>query len=300
MLLAILLAAPASYGKEIRYLSFVAKNRHDIYVRDLKQDEVELKLDGEPVEIGFFGSKDISTAYAVFLENSPRTAHFAISMPQAGRINPIDRIRYEMTYDFFGPLTETGSVLLAQFFKEVEILQPFTDHDDLILYAMNDMQLNFSGVMFDDIEVGRVIGRGVDILRERSEKRKILILFTTTVDRESYGNLEEYQLMLRNVDIELYVISFAPRFVSGTGRAFTEKMNRFFFRNLVQETGGKALVTGEFAYLEELFTELKGSLQNSYTVGFYVDSDKKVGEHEVELNLKREKCKVSHRKYLVY
>ena len=300
ILLAIPLFATFSFGKEIRYLSFVAKNRHNIFVRDLDQDEIEFKLDGELVEIGFFGFRDITTAYAFLLENSPRTAHFAISMPQAGRVNPIDRIRYEMTYDFFGPLTGSGSVLLGEFFKEVKILQPFTDQGELILYAMNSMQLNFTGVMFDDPEVGRVIGRGVDLLRDRSEKRKVMVLFTTTIDRESYGNLEEYQLMLRNVDLELYVISYAPRFVSGIGHSFTEKMNRYFFRNLVQETGGKALVVGEYAYLDELFTELKGSLQNSYTIGFYVHPDKKVSDHEVELKLKREKCKVSHRKYLVY
>ncbi len=300
MLLAVSISAPFSYGKEIRYLSFVAKNRHNIFVRDLDQDEIEFKLDGEPIEIGFFGFRDISTAYVFLLENSPRTAHFAISMPQAGRVNPIDRIRYEMTYDFFRPLTGKGCVLLGEFFKEVEILQSFTDQDDLIVSAMNSMQLNFTGIMFDDIEVGRVVGRGVDLLRERPEKRKVLVLFTTTIDRESYGNLEEYQLMLRNVDIELYVISYAPRFVSGIGHTFTEKMNHYFFRKLVQETGGKALIVGEYAYLDELFTQLKGSLQNSYTIGFYVHPDKKVSEHEVELKLTREKCKVSHRKYLVY
>jgi hypothetical protein len=205
-----------------------------------------------------------------------------------------------MAYNFFDPLTSRGNVLLGEFFKEFEVLQDFTDQDYLLSAVINDMELNFTGIVLDNIEVGRALGRGVDLLRDRPEKRKVLVLYTTSIDRESYGNLEEYQLMLRNTDIELYVISHAARFVSGAGRSFTEKMNEYFFRHLVEETGGRALLVGAYAYIDELFTELNGCLQNGYTIGFYVDSGASFDEHEVELELSREKSKVFFRKYLVY
>jgi MoaA/NifB/PqqE/SkfB family radical SAM enzyme len=140
----------------------------------------------------------------------------------------------------------------------------------------------------------------VDWLRNRSEKRKILILFTTTVDRESYGNLEEYRDMLREADIELFVISYAPNRPSGIGRSFEERMNPYFFKKLVAETAGWVYIVGAYVYLEDLFTDFKGRLNNHYTVGFYVDPLDSPREHEVQLEIERERCKVSHRKVLIY
>ena len=62
-----------------------------------------------------------------------------------------------------------------------------------------------------------MLGRGVDLLKDRSERRKILVLFTAVVDRESYKNLEEYRQLLRHENVDVYVVSFARRFPTGVG-----------------------------------------------------------------------------------
>lgn len=286
--------------REVKYLSFTAKDRFDIFVRDLEREEIRLRVDGEPVEVGFVGSSDVSTATAVFLENSPRTSPYLVNIPRRGRVNPLDRVRYEMLYNFFDPLCRLGPVLLAEYFDELEILQDFTAVDSLLANSIHAMEPMSTGIVFNNIEVGRILGRGVDLLRDRQERRKVLLLMTTTIDRESYQNLEEYKLMFRNTNIDLYVISFAVRFPSGNNFSFEEKMNRFFFRDLVRETGGRAYITGEYTYFEDLFTDLKGRLLNSYTVGFYVRPSGKVEEHEIEIELDREDSEVTHRPILVY
>lgn len=290
----------AAEAKEARYLSFSVKGEHDFYLRDLELEEIELRLDDEPVEIRYLGSSGVSTSFAFILENSPRTAMYPVSRPRMGQINPIDHIRYNMLFDFFRPLTEKGPVLLAQFFEEVEVLQDFTEYDASLTMAMNDLQPEFAGIVMNQIEVGRAVGRGVDLLRNRPERRKVLVLFTTTVDRESYQNLEEYQLMLRNTDIDLFVLSFAPRTALGSTYSFEEKMNTFFFRRLVSETSGWAYISGEYVYVDEFMTDLKARLGHSYTVGFYVEPEDEVAEHEIEIKVSRKKSEVTHRKFLVY
>jgi len=285
---------------EARYVTFTVKDRNNIFVRDLSREEVKITLDGKPVDVRFLAGKDLPTAFLVLLENSPRTAKFPVSLPQWGEVNPIDVFRYHMQYDFFPLLTTEGEVCLGEFYEEIKFLQDFTDQEGYLVNALLNMEPEFAGIVLNNIEVGRVLGRAVDVLKSRPEKRKVLLLFTRNIDRESYPNMDEYQLMLRNTDIDLYVVSIGPHFVSGPNHTFEERMNGPFFRALCGETGGRAYVTGEYTYLDELFTDLKGRLSNTYTAGFYVDTSHPVQEHELDVEVAREKSKVTHRKSLVY
>lgn len=294
------LAQPAAAPQEILYLSFAAKSRHGFYLRDLNPNDVEIAIDGKPVEIRYFSGERADSAVAILIENSPRTAEYGVSLPQMGQINTVDRIRYFLQGDFFSPLCRGGTVLLAEFFDGVEVLQEFTSEDYLLEEAVLRMQPNFARVLFDQIRIGRVLGAGVDLLRDRREKRKVLLLFTTVVDRESLQHLEEFQGMLLRANIEPLIISFAPRFVSGVGASPEERSNAFFFKSLVKGTGGDAWMTGEFGYLDSLFTELKGRLQNSFTAGFYVHADSAPRERDVEVRLKEKGAEVFHRETVFY
>jgi len=286
--------------KEVRYLTFSVKNRFDFFVRDLRLEEVELKIDGRPVDIGFLGSKDIDTAYVILLENSPRTAKFPVSMPQHGRVNLIDQMRYQMSYNFFGPLVRSGSVLLGEFFRRVKILHDFSSREDALVNALHNLSPNFNSIDMDSTRVGHALGRGVDLLKQRPEKRKVLVLFTASIDRESYNHLDEYKDMLRLTDVELYAITSAPRFAGGSQYTFQEKMSGYFLRQLAAETSGYAYVIKEFVYYDELFTDLVGRMTNTYTIGFYIYPGPEAESHKISLKINREKCKVNCRKSLVF
>jgi hypothetical protein len=106
--------------------------------------------------------------------------------------------------------------------------------------------------------------------------------------------------MLREVDVEVYVISYASRNPSGLGRSFEEKMNKYFFQKLVDETAGWLYLVGSYTYLDELFTDLKGRLHNNYTIGFRAETSGQPEEHKVKVRLLRDKCRVAHRKVLIY
>lgn len=290
----------ASELREPRYLTFTAQDRHGIYLRDLKMEEVSLYLDGEPVEVRYLGYRNVDTAFAFLIENSPRTAQHARSVPQWGMINIVDQVRYHLMNGFFGPVVETGPVLLAEFYQEFQVLQDFTAEDHLLELALSRMQPHFTGLDRENIPVARFLGRAVDVLRERPERRKILALFTTTIDRDSYQALDEYQQLLRRTDVELYVVSFAPRFASGPGYAFEERMNTFFFRRLVGETGGRAYISGEYVYVDEFMNDLMTRLANSYTIGFYPPAEPNPKGWQVRLRVRDDRTRVTHRERLSY
>ena len=282
------------------YLTFSARDQNRIYFRDLKKEEVALYLDEQPVEIRYFGYRKVSTACAFIIENSPRTAQFPRSMSRWGQNNIVDGVIYGLMDGVFPPLVEMGPVLLAEFYEEFAIVQNFTEDDYMLEDALVRMQPNWSGLNKENIPVARMLGRGVDLLKDRNERRKILVLFTAVVDRESYKNLEEYRLLLRDENIEIYVVSFARRFASGIGITFEQRMNTYYFRNLVQETSGHFYISEELAYLDDVLVDLKARLANSYTLGFYVESGDEPSEHKVEIKILRGKSDITHRPILIY
>lgn len=287
--------------RQPRFLTFSAKDGNGIFLRDLKSGEVKLRIGKKPVEVRYFGYRDVDTALAFLIENSPRTAQYNVSMPRHGRVNIVDQVRYSLGGGYLQTVVESGTVMLAEFHRDLKVIQDFTGDEYLLSNALNRMKPNVASLDKENIPIGRMIGRGVDMLRARPEKRKALVLFTTTVDHESIKHLHEYEEMLRLFDVDLYVVSFASgRSGSTFGRTHAEQVNAFFFRRLTEETSGKLYLTGEYVFLDEFMDDLRTRLENSYTVGFYVDADQERSEHEVELTINRPKCEANYRKKLVF
>ena len=234
----ITLQARAS-DRQARFLNFSVKQKNGIYVRDLKQDEVELYVDQLPVEIRYFGYQNVDTAFAILVENSPRTARYKVSRPQFGQVNLVDIVRYYLVDETIPALAELGEVWIGQFYQELEMVHDFSDQDWELIQAIHDMKPRPEGLDLENIPVGRFLGRGVDILKVRPEKRKVLLLVTAIADRESLKNLDEYRDMLRITNIDLYVVSFGPR-TGSPGASSTAQFNPHYFRKLVSETGASS------------------------------------------------------------
>lgn len=283
-----------------RFLTFSAKDRNGIFLRDLKPGEVTLLVGDQPADVRYFGYRDVDSAFAFLIENSPRTAKYNVSMPQYGRINEVDQVRYYLSGGYLQSLLRGGTAMVAEFYQELNVLQDFTGDEYLLSNALDRMTPHASGLDREHIPIGRMLGRGVDLLRERPEKRKVLVLFTKTVDRESLRNLDEYRQMLRRFDVDLFVISFASRATGSVGRSHAEKANAFFFKRLTDETAGRFYLTGEYVYLREFMDDLLSRLQNSYTLGFYVDSGESRSEYDVEIRIDRPGCDVTARRKLVF
>ncbi len=293
-------ALPAETVREPVFVSFSAKDGNRIFVRDLKREEVTVLVDDQPVELRFFSYQDVRTAIAFVIENSPRTAFYRKSLPQFGRINTLDRIRYRLIDDFLEPLAQNAQLLIADFHQDLEIRQDFTDDLYALRSALDRLEPNLGILDRDRIPVGRMLARSVSLLQERPERRKALVFFTTTIDTDSVNDLEEYREMLRFADVDVFVVSFAVRQASGQGYSHAERVNRFYFSRLTEETSGQLYLSGEFVYLDELMDDLRARLTHTYTVGFYVEPKRHRDVHSLEVRLSRPKCEVRHRKTIYY
>lgn len=285
---------------EPRFFTLTIQERSGIYVRNLTAEELEIRLDGRPVPVGFLGREGVDAAFVVVLENSPRTAQYLRSMPQWGRINIVDQVRWGLQESLIDALTAAGAVWLGQFFEELETLQDFTSAPEPLIHALYQLEPRSSGIVFNNIPVGRILAHALDLLRLRPEKRKALLCFFRTVDAETYRRREEYAEMFRQSDVDLYLVAFAPRFLAGRSGSVEERMTGAFCRSLAEETGGHAWVAEEFRYVDELFTEIQGRMTAAYTVGIRVTAEDPPREHRLEVRVRRKGCRVFHRPVLTY
>ena len=291
----------AAAQPEARFLSFSVQQKNGIHVRDLKAGEVQLFLDDQPVDLRYFGYRDVDTSVVVLIENSPRTARFNHSRAELGRINTVDVVRHHLMEEVIPAIAELGEVWIGQFYKELETVSEFTDQSFELLDAVQRMEPRPQHLETENIPVSRMLGRGIDVLRNRTAKRKILLLFAATADLESIRNLDEYRELLRRSDVDLYVVSFGPRQNSVSSHAtMAQRANPFYFEKLVSETAGKFYLSGEFVFPREFMNDLMSTLSNTYTLGFYVEPDGSRAERTVRLQVDRRKCRVSHRKILVF
>ncbi|GAB4232298.1 MAG: hypothetical protein Kow00109_04670 [Acidobacteriota bacterium] len=302
MLLSILwlLSGPLPALAEPCFFTLTLQERNGIYVRDLEPAELEVRLDGRPVPVGYLGRQDVEAAFVVVLENSPRTAQYLRSMPQWGRVNIVDQIRWGLQQSLLDALTASGPVWLGQFFEELETLQDFTSAPEPLIHALYELEPRPSGIVFNNIPVGRILAHALDLLRSRTEKRKGLLFIFRTVDADTYQHREEYAQMFRQSDVDLYLVAFAPRFLAGRSGTPEERMTGAFCRSLARETGGHAWVAEEFRYIDELFTEIQGRMTAAYTVGLRVDPEEPPREHRLEVKVRRKGCRVFHRPVLIY
>jgi hypothetical protein len=287
-------------SKKAQYLHFSAKHRNGVFLRDLKADEILLSIDGNPVEIRYFAKESPDTSFVILMENSPRTAQYAVSLPQHGQVNTIDRVRHSLMDGILEQFAVRGAVMLSEFYKEFTVLQDFTGQDYLLTLATQRMKPNVAFVDREDIPVGRMIGRAVDVLKARSEKRKVLLVFTTYMDRQTLQDLNEYQDLLRFSDIDLFIVSFASKNTSGTSYSGVQKGSSIAFKRLVGETGGEFYLSGDHVYLYEFMEDLTSRLLNAYTIGFYVHPGEEPVPHSVDISFARDKYRVSHKKQLVF
>ena len=294
-----IILSPEASDRQARFLNFSVKQKNGVYVRNLKREEVKLYVDEKPVEVRYFGYRNIDTAFAILIENSPRTARYNMSRPEFGQVNIVDIVRYFLVDEIIPAIAELGEVWIGQFYQELETVHDFTDQDWELIQSIHDMKPRPQGLDLENIPVGRFLGRGVDILRTRPEKRKVLMLVTATADRESLKNLDEYRDMLRITDIDLYVVSFGPRNPSPESSSVAH-FNPYYFRKLVSETGGKFYLSGEYVFSREFMNDLMTTLSNSYTIGFYVHPGSPPSTRTVQLEVAREKINVQHRKSLVF
>lgn len=238
-------------------------------INGLKQSDFTIMEDGVAQRIEFFSQSEVPTNYSLVVDNSGSLRRQIEKIIEASKI----------LVNFNKPADETMVIRFVSRDK-IEIRQEFTNKKEYI----NDALDNFN------IEGGQTAIRDAVYLAadhvsnyEKKTKddrtRRALILVTDGEDRDSFYTEAQLYQMLRESDVQIYVIGFVEDLDKETGfiRKSEQSRAKSFLEKLANETGGKAYFPTGLEQLNTIAKEIAGEMRTQYSIGYIPTNDKEDG-----------------------
>ena len=270
-------------------ISAVVKRHDGQPATGLTKDELELKVDGKPEAIRYFGpgaELPLTLALLVDTSGSQRTfigdetiASEVFLQTMLGRQQ--DRavvIEINSRVRALGKLTDVVSAL------KLELMSLGTDRS-----AMNGTLLNDAVGAVSKQVLGPETGR------------KAMILLTDGEDNGSRSKLEQAIEQAQQADVQVYAILYSSREAPGPGAPLQVSSAAApgldTLRRLADSTGGQVFTVSRATSLRQIYAEIAQDLRLQYQVGYTPPPDLKPGSyHRLELRAKDHRLTVESRK----
>jgi Ca-activated chloride channel family protein len=247
-------------------------DRNNRPVNNVSQKEFKIFEDGIEQQIDFFSKSEVPTNYGIVVDNSGSMRQQLDKVVEAGKI-------------LVNTNRADDETLIIRFVgrDKIEIEQPFTSNKTDLIDALDNLYIEGGQTAVTDAVYLAV--ENIDEY-ERSKKtdvskRRALILVTDGEDRNSYYNEKQLFELLRESEVQIYVIGFIDDlskeggFMSkspqGKAKAFLERM--------ATESGGKAYFPKSAADLPELAREISSELRTQYSIGYIPSNDRRDGSY---------------------
>lgn len=264
---------------ELVNLNIRVIDRNNRPVNNLQEKEFKIFEDGVPQQIDFFSKSEVPTNYALVIDNSGSMRQLLDKVVEAGKIlvntnRPDDET---MVIRFVGR-------------DKIEIEQQFTPSKADLIDALDNLYIE--GGQTAIIDAVYLAVENVDeyerTKRSDDKKRRALILVSDGEDRNSYYNEKQLFELLRESEVQIYVIGFVDElskeggFISkspqGKAKAFLER--------IASETGGKAYFPSSSAELPNLAREISSELRTQYSIGYIPSNDRRDGTYRsIKVNI---------------
>jgi Ca-activated chloride channel family protein len=166
---------------------------------------------------------------------------------------------------------------------KIEIVQNFTSNKQDLMDALDNLYIEGGQTAIRDAVYLAVenIDEYEKSKKADDHKRRALILVSDGEDRASYYNDKQLMDLLRESEVQIYVIGFLDDLSKDGG--FISKSPRekakAFLDSLAQETGGKAYYPASVNDLPALAREISNELRTQYSIGYIPSNDRKDGTY---------------------
>ncbi|MGI9106083.1 MAG: VWA domain-containing protein [Pyrinomonadaceae bacterium] len=230
-------------------------------VNDVRQDDFKVFEDGVPQQIFSFTRAEVPISYGLLVDNSG-------SM----------RTQLEKVIDSTRTIIEQNKpgdeTFLLRFVDsdEIKILQDFTANKDDLFDALDDMHTEAGQTaVIDAVYLGAEhVGqyKKGDALNDK--RRRALILVTDGEDRTSFYDQKDLFDLLRENDVQIYVIGFVNELDSNGGIIRKSSKDRAvnLINKFATETGGRAFFPASLAELPNIAQEITKDLRTQYVVSY--------------------------------
>jgi len=255
---------------ELVNLNVRVVDRNNRSIGTLRQEDFKVFEDNVLQPIEFFTTAEVPTNYSLVIDNSNSLRPQIEKVIEAGKII-INSNRAD----------DETSIIRFVSSQKIEILQNFTK-DKFELGETLDNLYTEGGqtAIIDAIYLAaEKVNEYEKTVNSNDRKRRALILVSDGEDRESYYKEKQLFDLLKEIDVQIYVIGFVNDlnkeggFISkspqGKAKALLER--------LAAETGGKVYFPNDVSELNGIAADISRELRTQYSIGYIPTNDKKDG-----------------------
>lgn len=256
---------------ELVNLNVRVVDRNSRPINNLRQNEFKIFEDGVLQQIDFFSKSEVPTNYSLVIDNSGSLRAQIEQVIEAGKIL-INANR---------PADET-SVIRFVSSEKIEILEDFTSNKADLIDAL-DSKIYTEGGQTAIIDAVYLAAQRVSAHDKKASDidrtRRAMILVSDGEDRASYYNERQLFELLRETDVQIYVIGFVGDLSKEGGFIGKSPQGKAkaFLERLASETGGKAYFPSAVTELNNIAGEIATELRVQYSIGYIPTNDKEDG-----------------------
>jgi Ca-activated chloride channel family protein len=255
---------------ELVNLSVRVVDRNNRPINNLTEGEFKIFEDNVPQKIEFFSKSEVPTNYSLVIDNSGSLRSQIDEVIEAAKI----------LVSANKPEDETSVIRFVSSDK-IEILQDFTSNKTDLNDALDNLYIEGGQTAIIDA-VYLAADKVTDyekISNKVDRKRRALILVSDGEDVSSYYSQQQLFDLLRESDVQIYVVGFVKDLSSDKGFITKSKQGKAktFLERLASETGGKAYFPGSVSELNPIAREIASELRTQYSIGYLPSNDREDG-----------------------
>ncbi len=258
--LALLTASAAFTQSKQVYATASLVDRNHLLIENLTPDEVQIFEDGKPRKVEFIAMDQLPTVYGILIERALMPEADVDSQSAMAGATLAKDILYQLIDKYLG----RQQVWVGTYQKDPEELLDFSDDS----YRMKSTIQNLIGPhRVPESFLYPALFSAVQKMCERSEKRRVLLLFIEAMDMETAGKVRPLRNLLASSNIELFVVSFTSRLSTRGG--LQPALSDASLRDLANATAGEVHSAGlSKEHPEDVVRRLLAQIRTLYTFGF--------------------------------
>jgi Ca-activated chloride channel homolog len=256
---------------ELVNLNVRVVDRNNRPINNVTESEFKIFEDNVPQKIEFFSKSEVPTNYSLVIDNSGSLRSQIDEVIEASKILVAANKAEDET-----------SVIRFVSSDKIEILQDFTSNKTDLNDALDNLYIEGGQTAIIDAvylaadkvtEYEKASGDKVD------RKRRALVLVSDGEDVSSYYNQQQLFDLLRETDVQIYVVGFVKDLSTEKGFITKSKQGKAkaFLERLATETGGKAYFPGSVSELSGIAREIASELRTQYSIGYLPSNDREDG-----------------------
>ncbi len=245
-------------------------DRNNRPVNGLTQKDFQIYEDNILQEIDGFSKAEVPTNYTMVIDNSGSLRQQLEKVIDASK-----------TIIGTNKSDDETSIIRFVSSDKIEIKQEFTSDKAELFDALDNLYIEGGQTaIIDAVYLAAQMTDEYEKTRNPNDKkRRAIVLVTDGEDRDSFYNEQQLFEVLRESDVQIYVIGFIGDLSKEGGFISKSPQDKAksFLERLAKETGGKAYFPLSVGELSGIAGDIASELRTQYLVSYYPTNTKKDG-----------------------